>query len=398
MSPSGGLITTVDPCMMWSPVNSVRSSLRRKHRWLDACPGVWRAVRWNSVASITDLSASVPSRRTLPFPSPGPNARTSAPVRLLQAGRAGGVVLVGVGEQDPADAVAAAAGDGVEVGVVAGPGVDDRDLVDADQVGVGAGAGHHPRVRCHDAADHGRQGAGHAVDERLRFLDGGVVAHRPVSSELARHRGSGRLFPALDVPDVDAAVVADAAARGAEPAEPVGDGDAPPLGDVPQHRDADDRTGGRKEQQERQHVADEPGGDHQRAGQEDEAAVDQLGAGGLPRSRASWMRREHADALALGEPGAEQRDGDEQADRVGDADAAGDLHDDGQLDDGSDDEEQEEDQCHAVWVAGGVGGAREAAADQLEDARSGGRLSPQPTAVSAPPGRGHAGRQRWHHR
>ena len=29
MSPSGGLMTTVDPCMMWSPVNSVRSSLSR---------------------------------------------------------------------------------------------------------------------------------------------------------------------------------------------------------------------------------------------------------------------------------------------------------------------------------------------------------------------------------
>ena len=29
MSPSGGLITTVEPCMMWSPEKSIRSSSRK---------------------------------------------------------------------------------------------------------------------------------------------------------------------------------------------------------------------------------------------------------------------------------------------------------------------------------------------------------------------------------
>src|SRR5690606_18108674 len=72
----------------------------------------------------------------LAVPGPEPEHRGARP--LAEAGRAGRVVLVGVGQQDPADAVAAAAGDGVEVGVVGRAGVDDGDLVDADQVGVGA--------------------------------------------------------------------------------------------------------------------------------------------------------------------------------------------------------------------------------------------------------------------
>ena len=29
MSPSGGLMTTVEPCMMWSPVKSMRSSFEQ---------------------------------------------------------------------------------------------------------------------------------------------------------------------------------------------------------------------------------------------------------------------------------------------------------------------------------------------------------------------------------
>jgi hypothetical protein len=42
-------------------------------------------------------------------------------------------------QTDPADAIAPAAGDGVEVGGIVGARVDHDDLVDADQVGVGAG-------------------------------------------------------------------------------------------------------------------------------------------------------------------------------------------------------------------------------------------------------------------
>ena len=81
---------------------------------------------------------------------------------LLQAGHAGEVVDVGVGAGDPADAVAAAAGDGVEVLGVVGPGIDHDDLVDADEVGVGAGAGHQARVVGDDAPHQRAQRAGHA--------------------------------------------------------------------------------------------------------------------------------------------------------------------------------------------------------------------------------------------
>ena len=117
MSPSGRPITFVEPCMMWSPVNSVRSSLSRCW-WFEAWPGC-RAVRWNSVASITAV-AQRPVEADLALPrarKPG-----SRQAELLQADGAE-VVLVGVGRQDPADAVAAP-GDGVEVGGFTGTGVD----------------------------------------------------------------------------------------------------------------------------------------------------------------------------------------------------------------------------------------------------------------------------------
>ena len=39
MSPSGGAMTTVEPCMMWSPENSMRSCSSRKQRWFEAWPG-----------------------------------------------------------------------------------------------------------------------------------------------------------------------------------------------------------------------------------------------------------------------------------------------------------------------------------------------------------------------
>ncbi len=89
----------------------------------------------------------------------------------LAARRRRGVVGVGVGADDPADAVAAAAGDGVEVPGVVGPGVDHHDLVDADEVGVGAGAGHLPGVGGDDAPDHGAERAGHPVHQRRPLVD-----------------------------------------------------------------------------------------------------------------------------------------------------------------------------------------------------------------------------------
>ncbi len=86
----------------------------------------------------------------------------------LQAGRTRRVVGVGVGAHDPADAIAAAAGDGVEVLGGVGTRVDHRDLVDADQVGVGARAGHHARVGRDDAPHQRAQRPGDARHQRRR--------------------------------------------------------------------------------------------------------------------------------------------------------------------------------------------------------------------------------------
>ena len=284
------------------------------------------------MASITAPSPSVPSRRTLPLPARRPEGQDLGAGALLEADGAGGVVLVGVGEQDPADAVAAAAGDGVEVGGVAGTGVDDRDLVDADQVGVGAGAGHHPRVLGHDAPDHGRQGAGHAVDDGLGGADGGVVVvtGHPQLAAGGGGGGSSQLSTSHT-----------AAVDGRAPAGPGRAGDHPaPAHEGPHHRAAHERPGGREQEHEGQAVADEARGDHERAGQQDEAAVGHLLVGQLTPVEAELDAAQHGAALALGQPGAHDRHRDEQADGVEDADAGRHLDDDGQLHEGCDDEER----------------------------------------------------------
>ncbi len=102
---------------------------------------------------------------------------------LLEARGAGRVVLVGVGEHDPADAVAAAAGDGIEVLVVGWARIDHRDLVDAHEVGVGAGAGHDPGVGGEDAPHQRAEGPRHAHDHlrRRRSFGGLGDAHDEVS-------------------------------------------------------------------------------------------------------------------------------------------------------------------------------------------------------------------------
>ena len=81
MSPSGGAITTVEPSITWSPEKTMRSCSSRKHRWFEACPGVWMARRTNSVASIVSPSAIGTS---MTRSSRASKARTSAPVRALR--------------------------------------------------------------------------------------------------------------------------------------------------------------------------------------------------------------------------------------------------------------------------------------------------------------------------
>ena len=96
--------------------------------------------------------------------------------RLHEALGARRVVGMGVGEQHPAHPLAhRSADDRVDVLRVVGTRVDHRDLVDADEVGVGPRAGHRPRVRRHDPAHqrrerarHARREVGHQADPRLR--------------------------------------------------------------------------------------------------------------------------------------------------------------------------------------------------------------------------------------
>ena len=111
----------------------------------EAWPGVWTARSVNSVPSmrvavdevaVAHQAVAVGERQDL-----GAGA-------LLEAGGPRRVVGVGVGAQDPPDAAAAGRGDGVEVLGVVGTRVDDRDLVDADQVGVGARARSSSRGCC----------------------------------------------------------------------------------------------------------------------------------------------------------------------------------------------------------------------------------------------------------
>ena len=90
-----------------------------KQRWFDAWPGVCTAVSRNSVASIWSPSRELPVDVEPVAVGEREHLRAGP---LLQAGDAGRVVGVGVRGEDPADAVAAAAGDDVEVPVVGRPG------------------------------------------------------------------------------------------------------------------------------------------------------------------------------------------------------------------------------------------------------------------------------------
>ena len=57
------------------------------------------------------------------------------------------MIGVGVGDEDPLDPARPGRGHRVEMLlVVVGPRVDDGDVVGADEVGVGTGAGHHAGI------------------------------------------------------------------------------------------------------------------------------------------------------------------------------------------------------------------------------------------------------------
>ena len=135
MSPSGGAITTVEPAITWSPENSRPVPASSKHRWFEAWPGVWTAVRVTSgVISRSPSTEPAIGREgqvvgvevvPLGAGGGGPEAQHLGSGGGRQAGRQGRVVDVGVGDHHPTEAVADRGQEGVEVGVVVGPGVDD---------------------------------------------------------------------------------------------------------------------------------------------------------------------------------------------------------------------------------------------------------------------------------
>ena len=270
------------------------------------------------------------------------------PGPLLEAHGAGRVVLVGVRQQDPADAVAAAARDRVEVLGIARAGVDHCDLVDAHEVRVGPRTRHDPRVAGDDPPHHRGQGAGHAVDDGPGDVDGRLsvassvicgplqlAARCSVEPQLAAR---ARILPALDVPDV------------------VGGRTLPPGPRVPitvtrvRPRLASDRTttgrmtarGGGNRSSKATTSLMKPGAIISAPAIRISAPSATSRLGMSPRPRASWIRRSvmRPSRLANQAPTSDNRD--EQSDGVEHADRAGDLDDHRQLDEGSHEEEENE--------------------------------------------------------
>ncbi len=80
--PVDGDTTENMPPRIVSPVNSIRSSSRRKQRWFGAWPGVCSTSRRNSVPSIVSPSAS--ARSTCTDGSRRLNAQIAAPVAFAR--------------------------------------------------------------------------------------------------------------------------------------------------------------------------------------------------------------------------------------------------------------------------------------------------------------------------
>ena len=68
-------------------------------------------------------------------------------------------------------------------------------------------------------------------------------------------------------------------------------------------------------------VGEEAGGDHERAGEQHQGAVDDLARRHLPLGHGGLHPAQHADALALRQPGPDDADREQQEDRLGHADA-----------------------------------------------------------------------------
>ena len=209
MSPSGGWITTVDPCITWSPEKSSSCSSSSQQRWSEACPGVCsarrREVRPGRAPS--PALAHPPVRREV---STGPYPITSAPVAAASAAAPGawsGWWWVTT-TQRIVPPRAPPRPRWPRVRLEDRPGVDDRDVGRPDQVGVGPGAGHRPGVgrrqpqdaRCH-LVDPAGLGRGADAEVRHGGDPGTRTARRPrghnrvTATPVAarrRHRGPRR--------------------------------------------------------------------------------------------------------------------------------------------------------------------------------------------------------------
>jgi len=151
ISPSGGANDAGDHPMTWSPLNRMPLSGKRKStngsRW---CPGVCTASKRHfpptiSAPSVTTMSGAKSqiaafldpaSPRRPPACGPKPIARRAGR-RFQRLGRRR-VVAVGVGNQDMGDLLLGEARQqGRDMLLELRPGIDDRDLALADDIGAG---------------------------------------------------------------------------------------------------------------------------------------------------------------------------------------------------------------------------------------------------------------------
>ena len=154
--------------MTWSPVSSSACSSTSQHRWSEAWPGrVQRAqgeVALRSGAAQRPTLAGALVRREALGRAEADDAGAGG---RGQRGGPRGMVDVGVGHDDGADAAERGGGghDGRGVRLVRRAGVHHDEVAVPDQVGVGARAGHEARVGRRQPA-HARR---HLVDPaRLR--------------------------------------------------------------------------------------------------------------------------------------------------------------------------------------------------------------------------------------
>ena len=191
-------MTTVEPCITWSPVSSIACSSTDQQRWSDAWPGVCTARRVRPPASSSKpVAGALVGLEGL--------ARTEADHRCTGAagerGGARGVVRMRVGHHDGPHRPERRGGrhDGFGVGGQAGRAGVDHDGVDVtDQIRIGPRTGHQTRVGCGDPPD-----AGHHLDHPGRGAgrdrgpksgtagDHGDVAQRDSDATTAQSPGRG---------------------------------------------------------------------------------------------------------------------------------------------------------------------------------------------------------------